>query len=781
MAQVGRCSIAVLWCLLAWALAGCGERPGVPIDRMTLGERSVELPGRVDEWVVPGEDYRLEAAVELPPSMRGRAVDLSIPLLEARVQVHADGLEVLALEEAPGYRAPGAQRFRISESATEDGRLELALTVEHRWAKSAWLPTVPHLVPAGAVDPPAEAAQWLNVRAAWLAMAVLLQVGATCVLVYLLDRRRRPYLWFGIQAVFAMGYPAFSSGMLTGLLGPWDVLVVELSLVLALLVSLRFTHSLFGLGPIPRVLDGLLVLAGGASLVLVDPFSSVTIAARSVVIVVTTCIVYQLVIIARAVARDPRQRGEAMLLGAAWVALAAGTWDDLFGWFTATELLGGPRPACLGLTVFALFLSLVLSRSHITTLGRADELNVELTDRMAEIDAERARVLALNEELRTQVAERSANLFAALALVESEEGRRERLVEGTEIDGRYRIEGVLGSGAMGMVYEVTLLTDDSRWAMKVANDVRGVALARLAREAHVASQLQHDHVVQIRDIGASTLGFMYIVLELVEGRNLGERLRQEGPLPVDAARRVLAQVASGLAALHGVGIAHRDLKPDNVLLTERDGEPWAKITDFGISRVGEDMQLPPAKRPAPPPEAPPSDIRTVSLEYDHDASATASASVGRRLVEAEAAIAGMVFPSEMEVPTRALPGREGSSSRSSGAGTPSNLALTGTGFLVGTPHYIAPELARSGPRVDVRADLFSFGVLAFELLTGSRPFEEAIVVRVLRGEEVDDEVIPPLPEELAGVGEVLVRCLSFDPAQRPTAQEVAEALGETNG
>ena len=120
-------------------------------------------------------------------------------------------------------------------------------------------------------------------------------------------------------------------------------------------------------------------------------------------------------------------------------------------------------------------------------------------------------------------------------------------------------------------------------------------------------------------------------------------------------------------------------------------------------------------------------------------------------------------------------------SRSGHSGTPSNLALTGTGFLVGTPHYIAPELASSGPRVDVRADLFSFGVLAFELLTGERPFEEAVAVRVLRGEEIEATPIPALPERFAALEPLLRRCLSFDPEARPTAQELAEALVERSG
>ncbi|MEX1367977.1 MAG: serine/threonine-protein kinase, partial [Nannocystaceae bacterium] len=652
--------------------------------------------------------------------------------------------------------------------------LQLVLDVEHRWAKSAWLPTVPQLVPAEAIDPPAAAAQWLNVYAGWLALAVLFQVGATCLLVYVLDRRRRPYLWFGIQALFATGYPAFSSGLTIGWIGrdTLELLLMVLGLLVALMVSLRFTHSLFELGPVPRVLDGLLVTAGMVALVFADPYGAMLFTARLVAVVVALCIVYQLVVIARVLRWRPEDRASAALLGGAWLALASGTWGDLYSWFWAAELLGGGRPGCVALALFALFLSLVLSRSHITTLARADELNVALARRVAEVEDERARVLELNDELRAQISERSANLFTALALVESiGAGRRPPLVAGTEIDGRYRVERVLGSGAMGMVYEAVSLADGSRWAMKVANEVRGPALARLAREAHVASQLRHEHVVQIRDIGASTLGFMYIVLELVEGRSLGEYVRQDGPLCAADALSVLSQIASGLAALHGVGIAHRDLKPDNVLLTEDEGRLVAKLTDFGISRLDDEVEL---AAPSRIQDLAGGDSVTLSLPREPMSPAERPLPSSDAVVEATAA-----EPSDDdddETRTLVRPRERGPGSESVGTPSPEGLVVTGTGLLVGTPHYIAPELARPGARVDVRADLFSFGVLGFEVLTGHRPFTESVAARLLRGEIVDPEPERPLPDDYGATGPLLLRCLSFDPAERPTAPEVAELL-----
>lgn len=768
-------TIAALLCGLAWLLVGCGARPGIPIERARLGEHEVVLPGRVDHLgIEPNAAYRLRAAVPLPASMHGEPVDLSIPLLEAPVAVFADGQPVPPAGPPPRYREPGPHRFRIPATATADGHLELWLDVHHGWAKSGWLPTVPQLVPAGASDPPAVAAQWLNIYASWLALGVLFQVGTTCVVVYVLDRRRRPYLWFGIQAVLAMPYPAFWSGLLTRWLGPVELPLLDLGVLAGLLVSLRFTHSLFELGRVPRLLDAIVVATAVASAVLLDPFTGATLAARAVAVSVAACATYQVVTIGRVLLRRPQDRAEALLLGSGWIALGIGASGETYSWFLAAELLGGPHLTSVALTVLALFLSLVLSRSHITTLARADELNATLARRVREVETERARATELNEELRAQISERSANLFAALALVDSAgESRRAPLAVGTEIDGRYRIAAALGAGAMGMVYEVVHLTDGSRWAMKVAHEVRGAALARLAREAHLASKLRHENVVQIRDIGASTLGFMYIVLELVEGQSLGQRLREAGPLPPDDALQVLRQVAAGLGALHGAGIAHRDLKPDNVLITAHAGRLVAKITDFGISRL--DRRSDPADAPAVSlpelVEAPlggreraDSVVHTVRLEPEPAASA------------AEHEDTHAMAPTPAGADPETLPLRPAHEATPQPGAPAHSLALTGTGLLIGTPHYIAPELARPGRKVDVRADLFSFGVLAFELLLGERPFPEAVALRVLRRESVEQLAAPRLPARYDAIEPLLRRCLAFDPASRPTAAEVVAGL-----
>lgn len=777
-------------------VGGC-QVPGVPVDHFMLDGHAVRVPGRIDPaLLVEDQPYVLTAEVTLPAALHGQAVDLSLPLLEAAVDVRADG-RAIAAEPAAGYREAGPRRWTIPATATADGTIALELHVHHRWAKSAWLGSVPAIVPAGAPDRRAALVRLFNVHLGWLAIGVLVQVGLACLLVYVLDRRRRPYLWFGIQAVTAMAYPGFTSGVSVSVWGRWDLLFLELGLVVALGTSLRFTHSFYGLGPVPRVLVAFLGVAGVAAVVLVDPYLAPVTSAPLVAAAVAACIAYQLWTLARLFVREPRLRVSVALLGGGWGALAAGTWVDLVSWLGRTELLGGVRPACASLAVFGVCLSLVLSRSHIVALAHADELNHALAGEVQEAQSQRVRTDRLNEELQRQIADRSAQLFAALALLDAGESGVGALPAGTEINGRYRIERVLGSGAMGMVYLVTQLSDGSRWAMKVANELRGVALARLAREAHIASKLRHANVVQVRDIDVATRGFMYIVLELVEGQSLRDRLRERGPLPLGEALPILEQLARGLAALHAANIAHRDLKPDNVLVTEQGGAPVVKIADFGISRVGE-LEEPARVRPrrraravAPGgPELPmiTGEIATqaetsVGTAGDARGRGTAAAAIGEA-VTTELRDPGSPFATAVRPTVVAgfdegvilTPGVE--AGRSIGTGTPSSQDLTGTGMLAGTPHYVAPELALGGSRADPRADLWSFGVVAYELLTGKRPFDEAVATRILQRRAVDDLEPPPLPEEHGVIAPLIGRCLAFDPAERPTAAEVAEALAE---
>jgi serine/threonine protein kinase len=152
---------------------------------------------------------------------------------------------------------------------------------------------------------------------------------------------------------------------------------------------------------------------------------------------------------------------------------------------------------------------------------------------------------------------------------------------GTQIDG-YRIEGVLGEGGMGKVYSATA-PDGGRVALKVVKDdyARDETFRRrFSREARIAQTVKHPNVVPVVATGEFH-GVPYLAARLIEGRSLEEALKQEGPLDLDTAVRMCADVAAGLEALWAAGMVHRDVKPGNILL---DTEGRGYITDFGLAK-----------------------------------------------------------------------------------------------------------------------------------------------------------------------------------------------------
>ncbi len=164
---------------------------------------------------------------------------------------------------------------------------------------------------------------------------------------------------------------------------------------------------------------------------------------------------------------------------------------------------------------------------------------------------------------------------------------REALI-GQWIAGRYRLCALVGHGGMGAVYEAEHLELGTRVAIKLvdpewAADQR--VAARFAREAQAMSSIDSPHIVSVEGAGSEN-GRPYIVMELLRGEDLGERLRKEHRLPVGEALHVVAQILKGLSRAHSAGIVHRDLKPDNVFVVKGQTDPlFAKIVDFGISKI----------------------------------------------------------------------------------------------------------------------------------------------------------------------------------------------------
>ncbi|MCP3140886.1 protein kinase domain-containing protein [Pyxidicoccus xibeiensis] len=157
------------------------------------------------------------------------------------------------------------------------------------------------------------------------------------------------------------------------------------------------------------------------------------------------------------------------------------------------------------------------------------------------------------------------------------------------LEGRYRLLSPLGAGGMGRVYLAEHVGLGKRVAVKVLRGEfsRDATFARrFELEAIAASQMGHENIVDVTDLGRTPGGELYYVMELLEGASLGSVLLRERYLPLSRAVPVLAQVCRALEAAHARGIVHRDVKPQNVMLLMREGRPdFVKVVDFGISKV----------------------------------------------------------------------------------------------------------------------------------------------------------------------------------------------------
>jgi hypothetical protein len=382
--------------------------------------------------------------------------------------------------------------------------------------------------------------------------------------------------------------------------------------------------------------------------------------------------------------KPPRIEALGMLAAFALLAVSAAT----------------PNPiACLIVVVTQ---AALLLREHAREL-RA--LTVAAEDRLLTLQERNRDVNRLNEEVRLQIHDRSARLADALGRIGNLSDLESRgLTIGAVVGDRYRIIRRIAQGGMGAVYEVERTPDRKRFALKtllVANS--GTWLARLAREAQAVAAVVHPNVVGIVDIDVAVSGMPYLVMELVNGESLTAKKARFGDATF--AREVVRQLAGGLAALHEVGIVHRDLTPANVLIEPQQGGQFrAKIVDFGIARL------------------------------------------------AIASDATMMERGPWET----------------------SGSLTHTGWVMGTPLYMAPELANGVKDASPSCDLWSLGVVAYQLGCGRLPFLDPPVHGTRDGAwqrpAIDTGV---LTQPLRTVVE---RCLVVDPAERPTAAEVAAAL-----
>ncbi|HEY2746147.1 MAG TPA: serine/threonine-protein kinase [Polyangia bacterium] len=161
---------------------------------------------------------------------------------------------------------------------------------------------------------------------------------------------------------------------------------------------------------------------------------------------------------------------------------------------------------------------------------------------------------------------------------------------GSLLNGTYRLERVMAEGGMGVVYEAQHVRLPRRFAVKILakpvdSDTTITTLARFRREAEIASTLAHPHIVEVFDYQVAESGAPYLVMELLEGEDLADRLKR-GRVGIVGAMRIIAEMAEALDVAHTAGVVHRDLKPANIFLSRRGGrEDFVKVLDFGVSKL----------------------------------------------------------------------------------------------------------------------------------------------------------------------------------------------------
>ena len=416
---------------------------------------------------------------------------------------------------------------------------------------------------------------------------------------------------------------------------------------------------------------------------------------------------------------------------------------------------------------------------------------------------------------------------------------------GAALDGKYLLERLLGQGGMGAVWLAIHLGTERPVALKLIapefmrNDE---FVERFKREARAAGRLRHPNVVDVTDFGFAQVGderVAYLVMEYLDGCSLGDVLSEESRLPLDWVVDIVEQICSAVDDAHHQGIVHRDLKPDNIWLEPtRLGGYRVKVLDFGIAKLGEasaistdslakgeraqDLML---TQPATQGSAK-SELDEALNVITRAASSLQSSRSNRPQAEdaAEAATqifeAGtQIFPeSAEEQQTRILPAAEKMSpaqneiaatvaaprgaEEDNGDGAATLLIdhttaqdkhaalstspvadVTRVGTILGTPLYMSPEQCR-GVRLDARSDIYSLGVIVYQMLTGQTPFagDTGTVLK-----QHLDEPPPPIreknPKVKKKVARVVMSALAKNPQERPaSAAAFATALrGNSEG
>src|SRR5215213_2633344 len=365
---------------------------------------------------------------------------------------------------------------------------------------------------------------------------------------------------------------------------------------------------------------------------------------------------------------------------------------------------------------------------------------------------------------------------------------------GEVLDEKYRLEHLLGKGGMGAVYLATHLGTERYVALKLISPQfmrNNEFVERFKREARAAGRLRHPNVVDVTDFGfahVKTGQVAYLVMEYLDGCTLGDVLAEEKRLQLEWVADILDQVCSAVHEAHQQGIVHRDLKPDNIWLEpNRLGSYRVKVLDFGIAKLGE--------AGAPAADDDPAltiidDVAAAAAALENDTlMRPAVDDAGTQHFKAEAV--GTVIQDPLTNPllnhtdqadddgTLLFDQKTHSGGRHTehSATSPHGAALTRVGAIMGTPLYMSPEQCGGG-HVDTRSDIYSLGVIAYQMLAGEPPFggNTSVVMRAHREQKPQQlrEHNNKIPKRAAGI---VMSALSKNPAERPqTAFAFASAL-----
>ena len=624
----------------------------------------------------------------LPPEFADRPLTLTILQLPALATLRAGGSDAVDLEARTldHYSSPGPHAWRIDREETRGRTLDLAITVERRWFESDWLRTVPRLSTTPAGDARFVFVSTFNRVTAEVALAFTLLMAFTYAFLYLLDRRRLAALWLALQGLFGCSYPILLLGISQPILGTVDVPLGAIAFASATVCSVHFMMAIARL-PRPNPAWWLWVVAVGiAAAIWRDPRHTPNVPSMIAILSLFAVTARILLIL-----------GQVKLQTTTRVAVIGFPLAVLFGLPDAASLLGsaefcgGLRGGAMSFAMVSLLQVLFLSRDHDESLRHADALNAELAERLSHLGRNNEEIRLLNDELRRQIVARSERLAEALARLGPLGAARRAFASGEVVDERYRVVRLIGEGGMGVVYQIERVSDGRVLALKVLHAARsGAELARLAREAEIASRVNHPNIVRIVDVDVAQSGALFMVMDYIDGASLDALRGRYGD--VAWARSILRQLAAGLAALHAEGIVHRDLKPGNVLVAHEEAGDVVKIADFGIAMRG---------------------TETVTLDQR------------------------VVTPERTAAPRDAVASLDSGDAVTLERGAP----LTQTGQILGTPVYMAPELLHGAKLANAATDVYAFGIIAREIFTGKLPegFEALLHLRSL------EVTVPPSP------------------------------------